>query len=146
MTTTIRIAKDIHAPAADVWDIVSNFTTLPNWFPGVTTFECTGKSEGSIRKVTLGNRDAFTEKLITLAPDHYTFAFAIVGGLEKISGNDVIVTVNVNALRKDACNIEWLASVGADEPESEEKLAADLEQLYDKALNHLKRGLEAFVD
>lgn len=146
MTTTIRVAKDIHAPAADVWDIVSNFTSLPNWFPGVTAFECSGKAEGSTRKVTLGNRDALTERLITLAPDHYTIAYAIVEGLEKVEGNDVMVTVNVNALRKDACNIEWLASVGADSPEWEERLAADLEQLYDKALNHLKRGLEAFAD
>ncbi|HET8706701.1 MAG TPA: SRPBCC family protein, partial [Pseudomonadales bacterium] len=64
MTTTIRVAKDIHAPAADVWDIVSNFTALPNWFPGVTAFECNGKQEGCTRKVTLGSRDTFTEKLI----------------------------------------------------------------------------------
>lgn len=72
---TIRHHVHVDANPDDVWKLISDSTTMPNWFPGVKAVSV----DGNQRTVDLGSLELI-EDIVTSDDDLRRFQYRIVGG------------------------------------------------------------------
>ncbi|MFM7069036.1 MAG: SRPBCC family protein, partial [Actinomycetes bacterium] len=77
---TVRRNIRIHRPAAQVWALVGNPTTLHEWFPGISHCEVVG----NIRTITLDSGIPLPEEIVTVDSVDRRFQYQITGGLLRL--------------------------------------------------------------
>ena len=98
----------IDAPAAKVWEKVSNFNDLGAWHPAVKTTEIvTGKNNkaGAERLLTLQDGGMIKEKLLSYNAKARTFKYSIVEGVLPVHG--YVSSVTVKPVGKDKSLVVW---------------------------------------
>jgi len=98
----------IDAPAAKVWDKVSNFNDLGAWHPAVKTTEIVkGKNNkvGAERLLTLQDGGTIKEKLLAYNAKARSFKYSIVEGVLPVSS--YVSSVTVKPVSKDKSLVVW---------------------------------------
>jgi len=98
----------INAPAAKVWERVSNFNDLGAWHPAVKTTEIvTGSNNkvGAERLLTLQDGGTIKEKLLAYNAKAKTFKYTIIEGVLPVSG--YVSSVTVKSAGKDKSRVVW---------------------------------------
>lgn len=120
ITTTFNVSADeakslsaheevtINAPAAKVWERVSNFNDLGAWHPAVKTTEIvTGSNNkvGAERLLTLQDGGTIKEKLLAYNTKAKTFKYTIIEGVLPVSS--YVSSVTVKSAGKDKSRVVW---------------------------------------
>ncbi|MES2181528.1 MAG: SRPBCC family protein [Pseudomonadota bacterium] len=98
----------INAPAAKVWEKVSNFNDLGAWHPAVKSTEIvTGENNkiGAERLLTLQDGGTIKEKLLGYNAKAKTFKYAIIEGVLPVTS--YVSSVTVKAVGKDKSLVVW---------------------------------------
>lgn len=98
----------INAPAAKVWERVSNFNDLGAWHPAVKTTEIvTGSNNkvGAERLLTLQDGGTIKEKLLAYNAKAKTFKYTIIEGVLPVSS--YVSSVTVKSAGKDKSRVVW---------------------------------------
>lgn len=98
----------INAPAAKVWERVSNFNDLGAWHPAVKTTEIvTGSNNkvGAERLLTLQDGGTIKEKLLAYNTKAKTFKYTIIEGVLPVSS--YVSSVTVKSAGKDKSRVVW---------------------------------------
>lgn len=74
---TVRYERRIAASADDVWNVVKDPASIPNWFPGITSCDV----EGNIRTIHLANGISMPEEIIVSDSITRRFAYRITSPL-----------------------------------------------------------------
>ena len=107
-TLTVKEEVAINAPAAKVWEKVSNFNDLGAWHPAVKTTEivaCENNKVGAERLLTLQDGGTIKEKLLAYNAKAKTFKYSIMEGVLPVS--DYVSTVTVKATGKNTSKVIW---------------------------------------
>ncbi|AKS32778.1 SRPBCC family protein [Mycolicibacterium goodii] len=114
--TTVYFSKVLNAPLPQVWEVVSDFGSLPTWFPFVTASELTpaGASHqvGAVRTNQIDNGTEVVEKLTELSDRHHRISYDVIGGDAPV--RDYSATLTVYEVSDTAtCFVTWTASFDA---------------------------------
>lgn len=97
-TETLKVKEEvvINAPAAKVWNKVSNFNDLGAWHPAVKKTEIisgTNNKKGAERLLTLQDDGTIKEKLLSYNATKMTFQYSIIEGVLPVSHYKSTVSV-----------------------------------------------------
>ncbi len=141
----------IDAPPERVWEVVSDFDSLPRWLPTIESSRIIlGKNRevGCIRELVRANGTKVQERLIAYEPWNMRIAYTYIGGQPGASDYFPIMTV------KDAGNgksrVEWIATFRrlaywTDDPppgQDDATVLAAFNRVYPLGLETLKKLIE----
>jgi mxaD protein len=98
----------INAPAAKVWEKVSNFNDLGAWHPAVKSTEIVkgeNNKVGAERLLTLQDNGTIKEKLLAYNAKAKTFKYSIIEGVLPVSS--YVSTLKVKSAGKDKSLVVW---------------------------------------
>jgi mxaD protein len=120
MTATLNVLADeaktlsaheevtIDAPAAKVWEKVSNFNDLGAWHPAVKTTEIvtgTNNKVGAERLLTLQDGGTIKEKLLAYNAKAKTFKYSIIEGVLPVTS--YVSSVSVKSVGQNKSLVVW---------------------------------------
>lgn len=107
---TLGISRDIPRPASTIWPVMGTFSRLPEWFPGIDAFQCSGDAPGSRRDITIG---AFlvTQELLSQDEAGQKTVYQVISGPGISRETGFVVTIIVTALGNDSCRVDWHATL-----------------------------------
>lgn len=110
-TLKVEEAVEINAPAAQVWQKISNFGDLGAWHPAVKSTQITAgtnNKKGAMRLLTLQDGGTINEKLLDYNPRKMSFKYAITEGVLPVSS--YVSTVSVKAGKHNTSTVTWKGS------------------------------------
>ena len=122
----VRLTEEIAAPAASVWELLSDFGGVHRWFPGATKPEVEGEGIGAIRKIAMGDT-AIHERLEAFDAMARSFQYSIVEAPMPVK--NYLATVSVEEIDAGRCRVHWTTTFDA-VGIPEEQLAEGLEGAY----------------
>jgi mxaD protein len=141
----------INAPAAAVWQVVSDFNGLPRWLPVIVESRLIlGKNRevGAIRELTRANGTKVQEKLISYEPWNMSLGYTYIGG--QVGATDYFPTITVSEDGSGKSKVVWKArfkrvAYWTDDPPAGQDDATPLNGLnkvYALGLENLKKVVE----
>lgn len=136
-----QVSRTLAVSAARLWPVLGRFSRLPDWFPGITTFTCSGDTPGSRRDITLGPFQV-TQELLAQddAAMHTVYQVTAGPGMDRSTG--FVVTIALEAVDDHHCRIDWQARLdtlpAAFPPGSETAFTERTRRNYEQALDHLE--------
>jgi hypothetical protein len=127
---------DIAVPAADVWQLIGGFGSLPDWLPYIPKSELT--DGGRIRHLANPDGDTIVERLIAFDEAARSYSYAILKAPFPVTGYQSTLSV----VEKDshASRVEWSGSFTPDGV-SETEASKLFQGIYDTGLAALKASL-----
>jgi len=134
----VRIREEIAAPAARVWDVLSDFGGVDRWFPGAKDVRVEGQGVGALRRVPLGGAE-IVERLESVEPEARRYSYSIVEAPMPVE--DYLATVTVSEVGPERCAVDWVTTFRAIGV-PEEPIADGLEGAYRTGLQAVARLVE----
>jgi|SRR6056297_669261 len=103
--TTVTVAEDINARAADVWAALSDFGGIKVGGP-VTSFDVEGSGVGMVRTIGMGG-GKLVERLDRHDADGMVFSYSIINEDGPLPVSDYSATVTVTSKGESACHVDW---------------------------------------
>jgi hypothetical protein len=94
---------DIDRPAAEVWQLIGGFGSLPDWLPYIPKSELT--EGGRVRHLANPEGEAIVERLIAFDNHAMSYSYAILEAPFPVTG--YLSTLKVVDLRDKGCLVEW---------------------------------------
>ncbi|MTD53169.1 SRPBCC family protein [Amycolatopsis pithecellobii] len=101
------------APAAEVWQLVGDFSAIARWMPGIDRLTVRGPANepGTERVAHSGGTD-FLERLVSVDDTSRTMVYTIPAPPFPVSGHRATLTATANDLT--GCTVTWAATFDAD--------------------------------
>ena len=132
----------IPAPVARVWEYVSDFNGLPNWFPGVTDSRIEpGKAVGQagcVRNFGLEGGPRMREQLLAISDANHSFSYKMLEGPLPVSSYQATVRL-LPVTDGDHTFAEITSEFICPDQAQESGLAGLLSQTYQGAFDRLKQ-------
>ena len=136
----------IEAPIVEVWKIIRNFNTLPEWHPAISSSRIEENEPddkiGCIRNFTFEGGGTIREKLLELSDSRYSVTYSMLE-------SQLPIECYVSTLRllpisdKNCCYVEWTAEFCC-KFEEEKKLTEMVKNdVFYSGFNGLKNKLKA---
>lgn len=144
---TFGIVRELPFAAERVWNVMGNFSRLPDWFPGIAEFSSQGSHAGALRTIVIPPFPPVTHRLTVQDNDALFTEYQVVDGPGLSEATGFVVTIRVEARGPQACTVDWQARLAA-RPAlvpagGEQAFAARTEQSYARALDHFQARLAA---
>ncbi|WP_158166602.1 SRPBCC family protein [Mycolicibacterium smegmatis] len=114
--TTVYFSKVLHAPLPRVWEVVSDFGSLPLWFPFVTASELVpagaSRQVGAVRTNQIDDGTAVVEKLTELSDRNHRISYDVIGGDAPVRNYSATLTA-YDVSDTTTCFVTWTASFDA---------------------------------
>jgi mxaD protein len=149
---TLRVVEtvEVKAPLEKVWATVRDFDSLHKWHPGIASDElvsgANGKS-GSVRKLTIKDGPAFTERLLGYDEAHHSYHYMIVESPLPVAHYSS--TISVRPGHGGMTKVIWSGSFKRKNPsdnppeaESDAGVTKLIKGVYRGGLDNLKKMLE----
>jgi carbon monoxide dehydrogenase subunit G len=135
-----QVQRELAVTADRLWPVLGRFSRLPDWFPGITGFRCSGDAPGARRDITLGPFQV-TQELLSQDDDARRTVYQIIAGPGMDRGTGFVVTITLEA-RGEHCHVCWGACLdalpAAFPPGSEAAFTERTRRNYEQALDHLE--------
>jgi uncharacterized protein YndB with AHSA1/START domain len=132
----------VEAPAAEVWDLVADFNSLPQWLPGVassTILSGEARTTGAVRRLDINAAGGHwaVERLESIDHAAHVFTYSIVDS--SLAPIDYLSTFRLSDVDGGAaCMIEWSARCDA-KPGRAEEAETFLNGAYNAGIGKLQR-------
>jgi uncharacterized protein YndB with AHSA1/START domain len=94
----VYYGRVLDAPVGDVWDVVSDFASLPRWCPMVDRSDLGEgggpRQVGTVRTNHFNDGTVGMEKLTELSDRDRRVAYDIIGGEQPVEGYTAVITVH----------------------------------------------------
>ncbi|SEH54598.1 Polyketide cyclase / dehydrase and lipid transport [Mycolicibacterium rutilum] len=114
--TTVYFSKVLRAPLPRVWEVVSDFGSLPMWFPFVTASDLVPagapRQVGAVRTNQIDDGTAVVEKLTELSDRDHRISYDVIGGDAPVRNYSATLTV-YEVSDTATCFVTWIASFDA---------------------------------
>lgn len=100
----------VPAPAAQVWQLIGGFMSLPDWLPFIVSSE--SSEGGRVRTLTTDDGAVIVEKLQTFDEANRTYSYSIAKGPFPVTA--YLATVQVTAVGDKETSITWSGSFTPD--------------------------------
>jgi carbon monoxide dehydrogenase subunit G len=141
----VSVKKTIKAPAAKVWEMVSEWGGTQKWIPGVGPVSVEGTGVGSVRSADLDPATRFvgriSERLEAFDDTSMHFRYCVVGQ-NPIPVSDYIAEMQVTT-SGDGAEVTWSSTWEASGELSEADLLTAFEGLYALSLDNVAAALES---
>lgn len=127
----ISLEREMAAPAARVWELLSDFGSIDRWLPGAEKPEVTGEGVGAVRVVRMGGAEIH-ERLESLDPQARRFQYSIVKA--PLPVENYLATISVEEIDAERSRVHWVTSFDA-LGVPEEAIAKGIEGAYRNALD-----------
>jgi carbon monoxide dehydrogenase subunit G len=104
---SVKVSDRINAPAAKVWDLISDFGGIERYSQGFKSVTCTGSGVGAVRTITLPNDAQIQERCELLDAARRTLDYSIVAGALPIESYRARIQLFEDG---DGTRIEWSSS------------------------------------
>ncbi|MGF6771914.1 hypothetical protein P3T18_004401 [Paraburkholderia sp. GAS199] len=94
---------EIPSPAAEVWQLIGGFGSLPDWLPYIPKSELS--EGGRVRHLANPNGDAIVERLIAFDEAKRSYSYAILQAPFPVK--DYQSTLSVLETGAGSCRVEW---------------------------------------
>ncbi|NOY12924.1 MAG: SRPBCC family protein [Deltaproteobacteria bacterium] len=134
--TTVSMSTELHAPAADVWKIVSDFNGLTGFISAITESTTQGSGVGAVRTLILEDGTQIIERLENFDKEAKKFSYSIVSS--PLPLEDYLATVRILEINDQCCKLEWSSSFqprGVPEAEAKDII----EGIYSMAFKGLQK-------
>ncbi len=98
------VAERVTAPVQQVWDLLSDFTSITRRAAGLSDFKIEGSGAGSVRSFRIGDGPILRERIESFDPAHYHFAYKL---LPPAFMDDHFSEIRMRADGPDSCVIVW---------------------------------------
>jgi hypothetical protein len=134
------IARELPFAATRVWNVMGNFSRLPDWFPGIAEFRCEGNHPGALREIVIPPFPPVKHRLGFQDDAAMCTEYRVVDGPGLSEATGFVVTIRVEPRGDNACFLDWQARL-ARRPDlvpagGEATFAARTQQNYERALAH----------
>lgn len=138
----IQVSRGLAIAADTLWPVLGRFSRLPDWFPGIDGFRCSGDTPGSRRDITIGPFQV-AQELHAQDDSGFRTVYQVTDGPGIDRDTGFIVTIALEALANGRSRINWqanLAAAPAQFPAGSEAIFAErTRKSYEQALDHLDR-------
>lgn len=136
---SVKVTRDIDAPAAKVWAALSDFNGLPKFAKGITESAVEGDGVGAVRTIKTVDGRTIKERLEKLDADGMALCYSIVE--PPMPFDNYRATIVVIPAGENACQVQWGSTFEATQaPEAD--LVANFEKSYGGGLKGLKMYCE----
>ena len=132
--TEVATKTHLAVSADQVWGVIGDFHTLPDWHPLVNKSE--SADGGMVRKLTLPDGSGITEKLEHTDDNERTYSYGIMAGPLPVSNYRATIRV-VPDDDGAGCTVEWSSEFEA--VGSETDAMAAIRGVFDAGLENLKK-------
>ncbi len=91
----VRVCEQINAAPQAVWDLVGNFQSIMDWFPGIVESRAEGEGIGALRHLTMSDGSTISDRLVAIE-EGISYSYEIVGG--EVPMQNYLGTVSVKPL------------------------------------------------
>ncbi len=133
----VQVSERVAAPAAAVWEILSDFGGVARYSPGIEHCEVRGEGVGAVRALTLPGGATLEERLESLDPAARRLSYSIVRG--PIPVKNYLATIEVRE-EGSGCRIDWGSAfepVGLDD----ERARSMIEGVYRGGIAGVRKAL-----
>jgi carbon monoxide dehydrogenase subunit G len=127
----VKLEREMAAPAAQVWELLSDFGGIDRWLPGAAKPAVEGEGVGAVRIVKLGGAEIH-ERLESLDPEARRFQYSIVKAPMPVQ--NYLATISVEELDAGRSRVHWVTTFDA-VGVPEEAIAKGIEGAYRNALD-----------
>ena len=114
--TAVYFGKVLHAPLERVWEVVSDFGSLPTWFPFVIASDLApagaSRQVGAVRTNQIDDGTEVVERLTELSDRDHRISYDVIGGDAPVRNYSATLTVH-DISDTDSCFVTWTASFEA---------------------------------
>ncbi|MFN3586966.1 MAG: SRPBCC family protein [Moraxellaceae bacterium] len=140
----LEVSRAFALPAHALWPLVGRFSRLPEWFPGIDDFSCTGDSPGATRQIHIGPFRV-TQALLAQDDTGLRTVYQVTDGSGITPATGFVVTIWLVPDTARGCRLHWRAELAA-LPSllptgSEAAFIARTRGNYESALDHLEQVL-----
>lgn len=139
MLTRVKVSSAINAPVTQVWKIIGDFNSLPNWFPSVIDGYIEGKEPsdklGCIRVYNREDGVTIREQLLGLDQQEFKCTYLLIEP-DKPMKDYVGILRLLPITDGERTYIEWEASFSC-LPEEEFELGQNLKKLFQSGFDAL---------
>ena len=144
---TFGIVRELPFAAERVWNVMGNFSRLPDWFPGIAEFSSEGNHAGALRTIVIPPFPPVKHRLAVQDNEALFTEYQVVDGPGLSEATGFVVTIRIEPRGPQACTVDWQARLAA-RPAlvpagGEQAFAARTEQSYARALEHFQARLAA---
>jgi len=144
---TFGVVRELPFAAARVWQVMGDFSRLPDWFPGIAGFTAQGTQPGATRRIVIPPFPPVTHQLDVQDNSAMFTQYRVIDGPGLSADTGFVVSIRIHANGPDACTVDWQARL-AQRPAlvpagGEAAFAARTEQSYQRALDHFAAQLAA---
>lgn len=132
--SNVSTSTHLPVPAAQVWQVIGGFNTLPDWHPAIEKSELEGG--GTLRRLTVPGAGTIVERLEKSDEDARTYSYSIVEGPLPVSDYAATIRVVEDADGK-GCTVEWTSEF--DPTGSEVDALGAIRGVYEAGLNNLEK-------
>ena len=116
MVVYVYYSRVLDAPAGDVWEVVSDFASLPRWCPFIDSSDLSEgggpKQVGTVRTNHFSDGTVGIEKLTELSDRDRRVAYNIIGGDPPVDGFTAVITVH-EVSESNRSFVAWSATFDA---------------------------------
>jgi mxaD protein len=113
---SIRVVKEMHANAADIWDFIGDFGGLARWNPFVAEVVAEGSGVGASRTVQGKAGGTTVEELEALDPTELSIAYRVVSTDPPQPVTGMPVTITLREIAPGRTEIIWTGDPPVDDP------------------------------
>lgn len=125
---------DIPFSAAEVWQLVGGFNSLPDWLPFITASELS--EGGRVRHLTTGDGEKIVERLMSYDEEERRYSYHIVQS--PFPQTDYLATLRVTETGDDnRAHVEWFGQFKPDGV-ADDVVETLFQGIYDGGLQGLK--------
>lgn len=140
----VHVRRKVAITATKLWPVLGSFSRLPEWFPGITAFECEGDGVGQQRFMTIGPFKII-QQLLKQDNSAYQTLYQVTEGPGISKATGFVVTLSLDEITDTNCTIDWKAVLDQ-LPDimpagSEAAFIARTEKSYSESLDYLERQL-----
>jgi len=122
LTAEKTIQERVTAPLQNVWDLLSDFTSITRRAAGIADFSIEGSGAGSVRSFRIGDGPILRERIEYFDPANYHFAYKL---LPPAFMDDHYSELRMRPDGPDSCVIFWSGRCTVySEEEAEQRRAA----------------------
>jgi hypothetical protein len=131
----VSMSSRLPASAKEVWKMIGNFHSLPDWHPAVEKSE--EEDGGEVRRLHLVGGGEIVERLVRQDDGSKTYTYRIVSG--PLPVRNYTGTIEVHEDKDGEATIQWSSEFDAEGDENEAVKA--IEGIYEAGFANLRKML-----
>jgi len=133
------VSEKVDAPIERVWELLSDFHSLPRRMAGITDFVVEGSGVGTVRTFRLGDGPIIRERIEIFEPERHRFAYSL---LPPAFVENYLAEIVLLPEGTDACVVNWSARCSVPSENEAAERRTFFEQVFRNGIAWVRKELK----